>query len=128
MHSDYEKLTIKEVNIIFLKYKYSSIKPSTYGAYQFKAKIINEYFGDELIVNINKEKIRQFEEYLYKRKWEYTENISKATIKLVIDYLRQLLYEASKWKKIDAVSQEENEKNIDDELKRASSKISIMLN
>lgn len=93
----YKIITIKELNLLYLEYKYSQVTPSTYGTYQFRAKIINEFMGDLCIANIDYTKIYYFNNYLYYRKWEYKENISKKTINEIMNYLYVLINIAQKW-------------------------------
>lgn len=139
----YRLITIKELNILFLEYKYNAIKPSTYSSYQFKAKVVNEYLGNVLVINLDLLKIRKFKTYLYSRKWEYIEQGSKKSINSVMSYLFQLLTMAKKWKIIDKIEYIKNNDNIEEssyfierrnnylietELKRASNKLDNMLN
>ena len=57
-------MTISELSLIFLENKYNQISYNTYGNYQDRLKIINEYLGNIKLKDFKKERIEDFEKYL----------------------------------------------------------------
>ena len=95
-------MTISELSLIFLENKYNKISYNTYGNYQDRLKIINEYLGNIKLKYFKKERIEDFEKYLNnERKWNYTFKTSKATINETKNVLNQLLKAAIRWKLLD---------------------------
>ena len=74
-------MTISELSLLFLENKYNKISYNTYGNYQDRLKIINEYLGNTKLKDFRKNKIEDFEKYLNnERRWNYTFKPSKVTI------------------------------------------------
>lgn len=95
-------MTISELSLLFLENKYNKISYNTYGNYQDRLKIINEYLGNIKLKNFRKEKIKDFENYLNnERKWKYTIKPSNITINETINVLNQLLKAANRWNLFD---------------------------
>lgn len=95
-------MTISELSLIFLENKYNQISYNTYGNYQDRLKIINEYLGNIKLKDFKKERIEDFEKYLNnERKWSYTFKPSKVTINETKNVLNQLLKAAISWKLLD---------------------------
>lgn len=98
MLNKYKDITMYELNLIFLESKYQQVAYSTYGSYQDKAKIINEYLGDIKVKDINDSKIENFYKYIKNdKKWNYSKNISSRTVKNIMYYLYTLLNKAKFW-------------------------------
>lgn len=145
--NNYKEITIYELNLLYLESKYNQISPSTYGSYQDRAKIINEYMGNLKVRNIDNNIIKNFYNYMKNKKtWNYTDKISDTTINNIMSYLYTLINKAVFWKIIskDSIN---NPKNIskdniksrlfvkerkdllfDLEYKRVSNKINNLLN
>lgn len=87
------ELTIYDLNILFLESKYKQVAPNTYGTYQYRAKLVNEYLGNTKIGDINLETIEGFDNYLNnEKKWEYSSLKSHdKSIDNTIKYLIMLL-------------------------------------
>jgi len=95
-------MIISELSLIFLENKYNQISYNTYGNYQDRLKIINEYLGNIKLKDFKKERIEDFEKYLNnERKWSYTFKPSKVTINETKNVLNQLLKAAISWKLLD---------------------------
>lgn len=95
-------MIIYELSLIFLENKYNQISYNTYGNYQDRLKIINEYLGNIKLKDFKKERIEDFEKYLNnERKWSYTFKPSKVTINETKNVLNQLLKAAISWKLLD---------------------------
>ena len=95
-------MTISELSLLFLENKYNKISYNTYGNYQDRLKIINEYLGNTKLKDFRKNKIEDFEKYLNnERKWSYTFKPSKVTINETKNVLNQLLKAAISWKLLD---------------------------
>ena len=56
-------MTISELSLIFLENKYNQISYNTYGNYQDRLKIINEYLGNIKLRDFRKDRINDFENY-----------------------------------------------------------------
>lgn len=98
MLNKYKNITMYELNLIFLESKYQQVAYSTYGSYQDKAKIINEYLGDIKVKDIDDSKIENFYKYIKNdKKWNYSKNISSKTVKNIMYYLYTLLNKAKFW-------------------------------
>ena len=90
-------ITIAELSILFLENKYKRISFNSYGTYQDRLEIINEYLGNIKLKDFRKERINDFENYLNKeRKWNYTFKPSNKTINEVMNVLNQLLKDATR--------------------------------
>ena len=95
-------MTISELSLLFLENKYNKISYNTYGNYQDRLKIINEYLGNIKLKNFRKEMIKDFENYLNnERKWKYTLKPSNITINETMNVLNQLLKAANRWNLLD---------------------------
>ena len=95
-------MIIYELSLIFLENKYNQISYNTYGNYQDRLKIINEYLGNIKLKDFKKERIEDFEKYLNnERKWSYTFKPSKVTINETKTVLNQLLKAAISCKLLD---------------------------
>lgn len=95
-------LTIAELSLLFLENKYKKISFNSYGTYQDRLEIINEYLGNIKLKDFNKNRINDFEIYLTEeRKLKYISKPSNKTVIEVINVLNQLLKEAIKWKLLD---------------------------
>ena len=95
-------MTISELSLIFLENKYNKISYNTYGNYQDRLKIINEYLGNIKLKDFRKDKIEDFEKYLNnERKWNYTFRPSNITINETKNVLNQLLKAAIRWNLLD---------------------------
>lgn len=91
-------MTISELSLIFLENKYNNISYNTYGNYQDRLKIINEYLGNIKLKDFRKDRIKDFEMYLNnQRKWKYTLKPSNITINETMNVLNQLLKAAISW-------------------------------
>ncbi len=91
-------MTISELSLIFLENKYNNISYNTYGNYQDRLKIINEYLGNIKLKDFRKDRIKDFEMYLNnRRKWKYTLKPSNITINETMNVLNQLLKAAISW-------------------------------
>ena len=91
-------MTISELSLIFLENKYNNISYNTYGNYQDRLKIINEYLGNIKLKDFRKDRIKDFEMYLNnRRKWKYTLKPSNITINETVNVLNQLLKAAISW-------------------------------
>lgn len=85
-------MTISELSLIFLENKYNQISYNTYGNYQDRLKIINEYLGNIKLRDFRKDRINDFENYLNnERKCNYTFKPSNITINEIMNVLNQLL-------------------------------------
>lgn len=85
-------MTISELSLIFLENKYNNISYNTYGNYQDRLKIINEYLENIKLKDFRKDRIKDFEMYLNnRRKWKYTLKPSNITINETMNVLNQLL-------------------------------------
>ena len=95
-------MTISELSLIFLENKYNKISYNTYGNYQDRLKIINEYLGNIKLRDFRKDRINDFENYLNnERKWNYTFKPSNITINEIMNVLNQLLKAAIRWNLLD---------------------------
>ena len=95
-------MTISELSLLFLEYKYNRIALNSYGTYQDRLEIINEYLGDTKLKDFRKNRINDFENYLdNERKWNYTFKPSNKTINEIMNVLNQLLKAAMRWKLLD---------------------------
>lgn len=95
-------ITIAELSLLFLENKYKKISFNSYGTYQDRLGIINEYLGNIKLKDFNKDRIKDFENYLNEeRKWNHTSKPSNKTIIEVMNVLNQLLKEATRWKLLD---------------------------
>ena len=95
-------MTISELSLLFLENKYNKISYNSYGNYQDRLKIINEYLGNIKLRDFRKDRINDFENYLNnERKWNYTFKPSKVTINETKNVLNQLLKAAISWKLLD---------------------------
>lgn len=91
-------MTISELSLIFLENKYNNISYNTYGNYQDRLKIINEYLENIKLKDFRKDRIKDFEMYLNnRRKWKYTLKPSNITINETMNVLNQLLKAAISW-------------------------------
>lgn len=91
-------LTIAELSLLFLENKYKKISFNSYGTYQDRLEIINEYLGNIKLKDFNKDRINDFEIYLTEeRKWSCISKPSNRTIMEVMNVLNQLLKEAIRW-------------------------------
>ena len=91
-------MTISELSLLFLENKYNKISYNTYGNYQDRLKIINEYLGNIKLKDFRKDRIKDFEMYLNnQRKWKYTLKPSNITINETMNVLNQLLKAAISW-------------------------------
>ena len=91
-------MTISELSLIFLENKYNNISYNTYGNYQDRLKIINEYLGNIKLKDFRKDRIKDFEMYLNnQRKWKYTLKPSNITINETMNVLNQLLKATISW-------------------------------
>lgn len=91
-------LTIAELSLLFLENKYKKILFNSYGTYQDRLEIINEYLGNTKLKDFNKDRMNDFEIYLTEeRKWSYTSKPSNRTIIEVMNVLNQLLKKAIRW-------------------------------
>ena len=95
-------MTISELSLLFLENKYNKISYNTYGNYQDRLKIINEYLGNMKLKDFRKDRIKDFEKYLNnERKWSYTFKPSNITINETKNVLNQLLKAAIRWNLLD---------------------------
>ena len=95
-------MTISELSLLFLENKYNKISYNSYGNYQDRLKIINEYLGNIKLRDFRKDRINDFENYLNnERKWNYTFKPSNITINEIMNVLNQLLKAAIRWKLLD---------------------------
>ena len=95
-------LTIAELSFLFLENKYKKISFNSYGTYQDRLEIINEYLGNIKLKDFNKDRIKDFEVYLNEeRKWNHTSKPSNRTIIELMNVLNQLLKEAIRWNLLD---------------------------
>lgn len=116
MVNKYKNITIYELNLMFLESKYQQVAYSTYGSYQNKAKIINEYLGDIKVKDIDDSKIENFYKHIKNDKMlNYSKNISSRTVKNIMYYLYTLLNKAKFWNII-PINPLETNFNIDKEI------------
>lgn len=95
-------MTISELSLLFLENKYNKISFNSYGTYQDRLEIINEYLGNIKLKDFRKNKINDFENYLNnERKWNYISKPSNKTINEIINVLNQLLKAAVRWNLLD---------------------------
>jgi len=95
-------MTISELSLLFLENKYNKISYNSYGNYQDRLKIINEYLGNIKLRDFRKDRINDFENYLNnERKWNYTFKPSNITINEIMNVLNQLLKAAIRWNLLD---------------------------
>ncbi len=95
-------MTISELSLLFLENKNNKISYNSYGNYQDRLKIINEYFGNIKLRDFRKDRINDFENYLNnERKWNYTFKPSNITINEIMNVLNQLLKAAIRWNLLD---------------------------
>ena len=95
-------MTISELSLLFLENKYNKISYNSYGNYQDRLKIINEYLGNIKLRDFRKDRINDFENYLNnERKWNYTFKPSNITINETMNVLSQLLKAAIRWNLLD---------------------------
>ena len=95
-------ITIAELSLLFLENKYKKISFNSYGTYQDRLGIINEYLGNIKLKDFNRDRIKDFEIYLNEeRKWKYTSKPSNRTIIEIMNVLNQLLKEAIRWNFLD---------------------------
>lgn len=95
-------MTISELSLLFLENKYNKISYNSYGNYQDRLKIINEYLGNIKLRDFRKDRINDFENYLNnERKWNYTFKTSNITINEIMNVLNQLLKAAIRWNLLD---------------------------
>lgn len=95
-------MTISELSLLFLENKYNKISYNSYGNYQDRLKIINEYLGNIKLRDFRKDRINDFENYLNnERKWNYTFKPSNITINEIMNVLNQLLKAAIRWNLVD---------------------------
>ena len=88
--------------MLFLENKYNKISYNSYGNYQDRLKIINEYLGNIKLRDFRKDRINDFENYLNnERKWNYTFKPSNITINEIMNVLNQLLKAAIRWNLLD---------------------------
>lgn len=141
--NNYQDITVKELNLLFLELKYGSLSTYTYGTYQYKAKIVNEYMGNLKVRDLDSSVLDDFYSYLmYERKWDNVDEPSNQMINNVYSYLNALLSKAEVWgilkskannikdnstSKENIVMQMHN-KLLENELKRVSSKMESILN
>ena len=99
MQNNYKNITMNELNLLFLESRYNQINLKTYGIYQDRAKIVNEYLGDLKVKYVDSKKIDEFRDYLLtKRKWKYTKKVSERTVDNVLQYLKLVLENAVSWR------------------------------
>ena len=95
-------MTISELSLLFLENKNNKISYNSYGNYQDRLKIINEYLGNIKLRDFRKDRINDFENYLNnERKWNYTFKPSNITINEIMNVLNQLLKVAIRWNLLD---------------------------
>ena len=95
-------MTISELSLLFLENKYNKISYNSYGNYQDRLKIINEYLGNIKLRDFRKDRINDFKNYLNnERKWNYTFKPSNITINEIMNVLNQLLKAAIRWNLLD---------------------------
>lgn len=95
-------MTIFELSLIFLENKYKKISLTSYGTYQNRLKIINEYLGNIKLKDFSMDRINDFKNYLNnERKWNYTFKPSNITINEVLNVLKLLLKDAINWSLLD---------------------------
>ena len=88
--------------MLFLENKYNKISYNSYGNYQDRLKIINEYLGNIKLRDFRKDRINDFKNYLNnERKWNYTFKPSNITINEIMNVLNQLLKAAIRWNLLD---------------------------
>ena len=108
-----DMITISELGILFLEAKYNNISTRGYGTYQTRIRIINEYFGNTMLTCISEYDIKEFENYLMKRKkWKYKDEPSNYSVKMIITTLRKMLNKAINWNLIKRISLEKNTNTI----------------
>ncbi|MCI8277248.1 MAG: hypothetical protein HFJ46_04925 [Clostridia bacterium] len=102
-------ITISELGILFLELKYKNISMTSYGTYQNRIRIINEYFGNVTLNSITQCNIKEFEYYLInKKKWKYIKKPSNYSVKMIINTLREELNKAISWNLIKEIPQNKN--------------------
>lgn len=95
---NYKEITVYELNLLYLELKYRQVSLATYGAYQDRAKVINEYLGNYKVKNITSSIIDDFHNYMKNnKKWSYSNEISNITINNIMNYLYTLLNKAIFW-------------------------------
>ncbi|MBR0491303.1 MAG: phage integrase SAM-like domain-containing protein [Clostridia bacterium] len=95
-------MTVSELSLLFLENKYNRISLNSYGTYQDRLEIINEYLGDIKLKDFRKDRINNFENYLNnERRWNYTFKPSNKTINEIMNVLNQLLKAAIRWNLLD---------------------------
>ena len=95
-------MTVSELSLLFLENKYNRISLNSYGTYQDRLEIINEYLGDIKLKDFRKDRINNFEKYLNnERKWNYTFKPSNKTINEIMNVLNQFLKAAIRWNLLD---------------------------
>ena len=95
-------MTIAELSLLFLENKYERIAAKSYGTYQDRLRIINEYLGSIKLKDFRKERIKDFENYLKnERILNYIFKPSDKTINEIMNVLKQLLNEAIRWNLFD---------------------------
>ena len=100
-NNKYKEITIYELNILYLDYKYNKISLKSFGLLQNKAKVINEYLGDLKVKNLDSKKVENFHNYLLKeRNWKYLHGstVSETQIANILLYLDSILQQAIFWK------------------------------
>lgn len=109
MLNKYKNITMYELNLLFLELKYQKVSYSTYGSYQDKAKVINEYLGHIKVRDVDDSVIENFYKYIKNnKKWNYSRNISTRTVDNIMYYLYTLLNKAKFWGMISIDSSEIN--------------------
>lgn len=102
-------ITISELGMLFLESKYKNISMRSYGTYQNRIRIINEYFGDVKLNSITECNIKEFEYYLIEKKeWKYIKKPSNYYVKMIINTLREELNKAISWNLIKEIPQNKN--------------------
>lgn len=115
MLNKYKNITMYELNLIFLESKYQQVAYSTYGSYQDKAKVINEYLGDIKVKDVDDLIIEKFYKYIKNdKKWNYSRNISDRTVDNIMYHLDTLL----KFWNIISICLSERSFNIDKKMKK----------
>ena len=75
-------MTIAELSFLFLENKYERIAVKSYGTYQDRLGIINEYLGSIKLKDFRKERIKDFENYLTHLHLVYSLHLFKKRKKL----------------------------------------------
>lgn len=85
-------ITIKELNLLYLNFKYNNISLNTYSVYQYRSKIVNEYLGEKSLKDINTDTLEKFYIFLRcKKKWDNVDKPSQRMINNVYSYLLLIL-------------------------------------